>query len=550
MRALDKGVSFDVPSAAHGFEAAWFRGWCTLVKTDYLAGQKLGPWKESTQAHSYDRGSTLSSTSPNYEKPTSFVRKGPGISNHWRVLSIDELEAAVQKAAKLKSATKRKEALDALGVNESKYIFRGGRAYPNFALHHSLIPLLNWIRQSPYDWMHVGACGLARYEGAEKHAVFIRLGWYNLATLNNRLQQYGGWPAGWRPPSIAESAVKTGKGGKPKNGISLKYSASQTIHYVIQSVSLLTAHPSLIKDPTHPVWLSWLAHVTWFSMAMCGSFTYDQVLELDAAIYEHQTRYLAVPAYEGRYKPKHAMAARLPLDILNCGPLVKCWCMSEEGMNGDVKLMAEGGNFKDCYFRVCDIWSRKSGLGLYRGSPGLWGATTVELERDFEAVTLVKTDETEAADSLVAPLFGSIINHSACIQVAHVSRLNHFSHFYHADSTWVMAETVADGGLFLAQVGGMRQLNGEGCFCGTLLLQLFVFDWIPLRAQHNIITVRLNDLRDIGKSTQNLKLAICSGTGGLAPYELRSLEELVLTPLHVTRRTKSEFDLVPLRFSL
>ena len=25
-----------------------------------------------------------------------------------------------------------------------------------------------------------------------------------------------------------------------------------------------------------------------------------------------QTRYLAVPAYKGRYKPKHAMAARLP----------------------------------------------------------------------------------------------------------------------------------------------------------------------------------------------------------------------------------------------
>ena len=186
MRALDKGVSFDVPSANTGWATAWFKAWCTLVKTDYLAGQKLGPWKESTQAHSYDRGSTLSSTSPNYGKPTSYVRKGAGISNHWRVLSVEELEAAVQAAARLKSAAARKVALDTLGINESKYIFRAGRAYPNFPLHHSFIPLLNWIRQSPYDWMHVGACGLARYEGAEMHAVFIRLGWYDLATLNNR----------------------------------------------------------------------------------------------------------------------------------------------------------------------------------------------------------------------------------------------------------------------------------------------------------------------------------------------------------------------------
>ena len=112
-----------------------------------------------------------------------------------------------------------------------------------------------------------------------------------------------------------------------------------------------------------------------------------------------------------------------------------------------------------------------------------------------------------------------------------------------------MAEPVNEGGIFLAQVGGMRQLHDEN-FCGTVLLQLFVFDWIPLRARHNVITVRLDDLRDIGKSTQQLKEAVCAGTGSLAPYELRSLEELVLTPLHVTRRTKSDFDLVPLRFNL
>jgi len=33
-------------------------------------------------------------------------------------------------------------------------------------------------------------------------------------------------------------------------------------------------------------------------------------------------------------------------------------------------------------------------------------------------------------------------------------------------------------------------------------------------------------------------------------YQIFSLQELVLTPLHITRRTVSEIDLVPLRFSL
>ena len=193
--------------------------------------------------------------------------------------TVDEIEREVQKAARL-SLTKRKEALDALGINESKYTFVGGRAQPNFALHHSFIPLLDWVRASPYDWMHVGPCGLARYEGAEMHSVFIRLRWYNRAALNLRIQQYPGWPAGHRPPPVAESSVQTGKGGLPKKGCSLKYSAAQTNHYeyVYHSVAMLTAYPSLIKDESHPVWRSWLAHVAWFCMAMSGSFDDAMVL--------------------------------------------------------------------------------------------------------------------------------------------------------------------------------------------------------------------------------------------------------------------------------
>jgi len=549
MRALHKGVSFDVPSPTHGFETAEVKAWCTLVKTDYLAGQKLGPWKESTQAHCYDRASTLDSTAANYAKPTSYVRNGPGISNHWRVRSVAEIEKEVQKAARCKTVAKRKEALDALGISASKYVFIDGRARPDFALHHDFIPLLDWVRASPYDWMHVGPCGLGRYEAAEMHSVFIRLGWYNLAALNLRIRQYPGWPAGCRPPPVAESSVQTAKGGLPKTGCSVKYSAAQTIHYVLHSVAMLTAHPSLIKDESHPAWKSWRAHAAWFSMAMSGSFDNANVLEFDRAIYEHQRLYLAVKQYTGRYKPKHAMAARLPLDILNCGPLVKTWCMSEEAMNGEVTRMAVGGNFKDLYFRICNIWVFKSGLGLMRGDPAHWGATIVELERDFEVVTLTDTDETVAADSLVAPLFGTFLHRNASIQAAHISRLTHFSHGYQSDFTWVMAETVADHEIVLAQVGGMRQLFGPG-LCGTVLLQLFVFDWIPLRAQHNIITVRLDDMRDTSKSTLNLKHAMCSGTGRPAPYRLHSLHELVLTPLHVSRRTVSEIDLIPLRFSL
>ena len=69
-------------------------------------------------------------------------------------------------------------------------------------------------------------------------------------------------------------------------------------------------------------------------------------------------------------------------------------------------------------------------------------------------------------------------------------------------------------------------------------------------AQHNVIRVRLDDLRDTSRSTRNLGHAMCAGTAHPAPYQIYSLQELVLTPLHVTRRTPSEIDLVPLRFSL
>ena len=65
-----------------------------------------------------------------------------------------------------------------------------------------------------------------------------------------------------------------------------------------------------------------------------------------------------------------------------------------------------------------------------------------------------------------------------------------------------------------------------------------------------IIRVRLDDLHDTSRSTRNLGHAMCVGTVHPAPYQIYSLQELVLTPLHVTRRTASEIDLVPLRFSL
>ena len=59
----------------------------------------------------------------------------------------------------------------------------------------------------------------------------------------------------------------------------------QITYYVYHSVAMLTAHPSLIKDESHPAWKSWLAHAACFCMAMSGSFDDANVLDLDRAIY-------------------------------------------------------------------------------------------------------------------------------------------------------------------------------------------------------------------------------------------------------------------------
>ena len=88
---------------------------------------------------------------------------------------------------------------------------------------------------------------------------------------------------------------------------------SRTLH----SVELFEDH----VDNTHPVWISWVKHVEYYKLLTKDSFSPEEVLQLDKAVYDSMKAFQAVPEYKGFFKPKMHFAAHASVNTLRMGPM-------------------------------------------------------------------------------------------------------------------------------------------------------------------------------------------------------------------------------------
>ena len=155
----------------------------------------------------------------------------------------------------------------------------------SYALHPDFFPFFDPFRGCPQDAMHAEfSSGTANSELAQMLYLFIvKEKWLTLDELNVAIENYD-WPEGHKPPRMWEHLKKGQKGGIPANDAALRYAGAQTMHFALESVSLLSP---FVQDESHPAWLSWKAHAKYIKLLVADSFTVNSVKELDQAVQTH-----------------------------------------------------------------------------------------------------------------------------------------------------------------------------------------------------------------------------------------------------------------------
>lgn len=246
--------------------------------------------------------------------------------------------------------------------------------------------------------MHLEADGLLRQEAYYMVYSLTRskdAPQFTLQELNRRIKGAPKhlWADGVRLPSIHRSKLHGTKGGKPKSGGTLGYTAHEMSQFALARCVKMPAHfargcgvmcwvllagsEQLFNDLVpagNKIWECWLAHVAYFRMMLEDEFTAAEVLKVDEAIYHHQCLFSCVPeyGYGSLTKPKHHQAQHLAQDILRFGPPRGVWCMSYEGFHQLLKRATRISNFKTVCKTLCKHWSLRFAFHLaFQSEPGM-----------------------------------------------------------------------------------------------------------------------------------------------------------------------------------
>eukprot|EP00965_Chrysotila_dentata_P240871 6203957-Pleurochrysis_carterae.AAC.2 len=329
---------------------------CVLATADFPAMAALLPFKSSTSAHQFDRHSNIDQRSDEYGKPNSFLHHRPGLPHNFARRTEADTLRVVARAAKLDSATSRKNLLDHHGLSMRDFKFDEAGGYSEyFALSRSYIPGVDWIRGVSQDIMHTSLQGTVPLEAGLLQYVFIRIRMYYTRDEINAARLAYKWPAGHMVPEIG------------------KYGNTEYV--------------------TDPAWLSWtaLVDVTTAALSDCFMVSDDQskadsITRFDDLQLAHHAAFLKVKEYKGCIKPKHFMSANYPVDVLNTSPLVRTWCMAFEAMLQLLKWIAANSNYKDVVKRMATLWGIRTGLELLDEKLAHWSESFI-LKRD-EDITL------------------------------------------------------------------------------------------------------------------------------------------------------------------
>ena len=336
MRALDAGVVLQFP--ANGwFGGAYERtvyGWTILMSADYPAAAKMLCTAQSTSSKKPCRLCDWEKDSAHAYAPSTFVSR-PRAPARWKLRTFESTEAIINEAKLEPTKGKAFEAMRVEGIYRAIYAF-----HPNYFPH-----LKDPFKSSPQDGMHgLFSSGIANSGLAETlyvHSTVLKD--FTVDELNDRIEDFD-WPPGSKPPPVHPAVLIGARGGIPLPGANVRYTGSQTMHFVLHSRALLEP---LVRHVDSPAWLAWLAMVDVVQRYVADSFTHKTIMALDAAIAKHHRLYQKVPEYKDRMRPKHHFLTHTASDIINFGPPRLFWCFGYEAKNQEVKRAACASNFKD-----------------------------------------------------------------------------------------------------------------------------------------------------------------------------------------------------------
>ena len=341
VKELNRGLTLTTPDGP-----TVFRGGTAILSADTPAAAELRGTKKAVgpSTKSICRNCHCAQTGGAHRQPCSFLAgleqkwKLPHRSTPFRLRSVADVRAYMAKLTDVTTGACTHAELETWMQDEGVNTFHGALwEMPHFSMFNGC----------PMDMMHIWLEGVAR-QGLGAVCYWLKRECKaNLYELPSRIadaaKRAGRGVSDY--PHLSSTRVahlgEGGEGGLPSTDCSFPGTAAQIAHFVLDMAEILRP---LVPETKRgdDVWQMALKMDRIGKLLWQRSFSHQDILDLDTAIYLHDSIYLGSPFLQHLWKPKNHYLSHLPFEILQWGPPRAYWCMNFEQENQVMKEGASG----------------------------------------------------------------------------------------------------------------------------------------------------------------------------------------------------------------
>ena len=326
------------------------RGGTALLAADTPAAAQLQGTKEAVgpATKGICRECLCSQVGGAHRAPCSFLAGLPGWKRHcagrkapFKLRSVSDMKEYISLVQEVLAGTTTQADLDRWLQDRGVNTFLGGMWQ---------LPFYSKVHGCPIDIMHIVFEGCGRQGIGALSYVMINEWGLMESELINLMSGYikaHKLPANHFPHvnSTRVGHLKQGQaGGIPSSDCSFPGNAIQVAHLLLHLPGVFgSCVPPAEKKGN--VWQMALLLCKITRYLWQRSFTAIDLVELDKAIWLHDTVMLSTPALQHLWKPKNHYMSHIPLNILHWGPPRCYWCIPFEHENQLIKNGASHGNF-------------------------------------------------------------------------------------------------------------------------------------------------------------------------------------------------------------
>ena len=341
MKVLNRGLTLNTPDGL-----TVFRGGTAILSADTPAAAELRGTKKAVgpSTKSICRNCHCAQTGGAHRQACSFLAgleqkwKLPNRSTPFRLRSVADVKAYMAKLTDVTTGACTHAELEAWMQDQGVNTFHGALwEMPHFSM----------FTGCPMDMMHIWLEGVAR-QGLGAVCYWLKreckADLYKLPSLIASVAKradrgISDFPflSSSRVAKLAEGS----EGGLPSTDCSFPGTAAQIGHFILYMTDILRPLVPETKRGDQ-VWQMALKMHQIGNLLWQRSLTHQDILDLDTAIYLHDSIYLGCPFLQHLWKPKNHYLSHLPFEILQWGPPRAYWCMNFEQENQVMKEGASG----------------------------------------------------------------------------------------------------------------------------------------------------------------------------------------------------------------